>query len=161
MSIIDTVRLPTRALTTYFRIKEDGFVASDYGLSRDRRSRPQVYSFADFMRAHVAETLFAQRADRKATAAYVEHCDPLTPFLRGECLHVPIRDGKPSLIGDPANGVVISIPLERIGRELGDWFCHHVAATLDPETGKYGGQPAFDAAKADFEARIAAARSAA
>lgn len=123
------------------------------------RGRKSSFDFEDALRAYVAYTLNEAGAPAGASAAFSNECDAFGAFMAGRALVVPFHAGAPVLgEADPDRDARFVIPLEDFGRAIAAWIAHHAAATVDPATGGYGGPRVYEAAMADFEARIAEAR---
>ncbi|MRH22637.1 hypothetical protein [Rhodovulum strictum] len=151
--------ISTEALAGFLDVKTETFRTWQKrdGLLRDGapgRGKAAAFGFAQCLKAYVAKQLNGIGANTGASAIFANHCDALGAFMAGKPLVVPFRDGKPSLVHDPERDMVLHLPLEESGLALADWFCHHIAAAIDPETGRPGGTEAYNAAKLDFEQRV-------
>ena len=164
MRTIDDQMISTEALAGFLDVKVDTFRTWQKrdGLLREGgpgRGKAASFGFAACLKTYVAKQLNDIGANTGASATFANHCDALGQFMAGYPLVVAFRDGKPSLAYDLGRDMTLSIPLEKFGCELASFFCHHVAATIDPETGKYGGPDAFANAKTDFEAHLIRVRA--
>jgi len=160
MRTIDNQRISSEALAGFIGMKVETFRTWQKrdGLLRDGkapgRGHAAAFDFAQSLKAYVAFKLAQIGVSMSSAANYANHCPAFGYFMDGEPLVVGMRDGWPVLAYDPEKDVTICIPLEEFGWSLADWFCHHIAATPDPNTGQYGGPSAFEAAKRDFEERV-------
>ncbi|MFC3057864.1 hypothetical protein [Paenirhodobacter populi] len=147
MRTISTQRISTEALAAFLGVKLETFKTwrKRGGLLPDQapgKGKTAEWGFGDCLKAYAAKVLIEAGASTITAATFANGADAFETFMKGTPLHAP-----------PGIGGLEAISLEDFGRELADWFCHHIAATLDPETG-YGGPDAYAAAKADFEMQI-------
>lgn len=160
MKTIDDVRVSTKDIVAFLgvsgaklkeRIRRDGLMPH----RKVGTGRSLQFNFAECLQLYVCEKLAATGVRTEAAALVGTHADALGAFMDGRKLVVGFKkDGKASLSFDPENDMTIHIPLEEFGLELADWFCHHVAAYKDPETGIFRGHAGYEDAKRHFEAML-------
>ena len=148
---IDNQTISTKALCAFLGVKVEAFKnwREREGLLPDRApgtGRSAEWRFGDCLTAHVAVVAMQRGQSVRAAVKVAHEADALSAFMAGRPVNLN-PEGAPE-----------SLSLEDFGRELADWFCHHVAATLDPETGCYAGPRAYAEAKAHFEAQLARCR---
>lgn len=149
---IDNQTISTKALCAFLGVKVEAFKnwREREGLLPDRSpgtGRSAEWSFSACLVAYIAVEAMRRGRSVRAAVKIAHEADALSAFMAGRPVNL-------TLLAPEAEPGPDALSLEDFGRELADWFCHHIAATLDPVTGCYAGPRAYIEAKAHFEAQL-------